>query len=123
MNYLARLNAIPPPVCRLIAVERYNGQRPRPKRPYRMLKLTVIAAVGGLTLQRAAWIAKQKSFARVTVEDAERFRRGCGIKPENEPSILQFVKRIMQNPDELAELFDNPPDGRPRSARKVLKRL
>lgn len=114
MTYLERLDSIPPPVCRLIA---------RQQRPYRMLKLTEIAAIGGLTLQRAAWIAKQRSFARVPIEDAEKFRLGCGIRPNNEWAQRQFVKRIFQNKDELAELFDNPPDGRPRSLRKILKRL
>lgn len=123
MNYLERLNSIPPPICRLIAVERYNGPLQRPKRPYRMMRMIDIAAKGGLTLQRASWVAKQKTFNRVPVEDAERFRLGCGIRPENEWYVLQFVKRIFENKELLAELFDHPPDGRPRSLRKILKRL
>lgn len=123
MTYLTRLNTIPPPVCRLIAVERYGGKHQKAKRPYRMLTMREIASKGGLPWQRAAAIARRKSFAKVTVEDAEKFRRGCGITMKNEPHILRFVKRIFENKELLAELFDRPPDGRTRSARKVLERL
>lgn len=114
-TYLEQLDEIPPPVCRLIA--RTKGSRPR------ILKMTEIAAVSGLHWRKVQWIASLKSFARVTVEDAEKFRLGCGITPENEGRQKLFIKRLFQDKDKMAELFDNPPDGRPRSLRKILRRL
>lgn len=87
---LADLDRIPPPICRLIA--RTKSRYPR------ILSIRDIAKAARLKWQTVAWIARQKSFARVTVEDAYKFRRGCGITPENEQRHLEYIKRNNERP-------------------------
>lgn len=96
-TYLARLDEIPPPLCRLIA--RSKGHQPR------ILTITEIAAASGLPWQRVAWIARQKSFASVTVADADKFRLGCGITPENEKRHREFIRRNYARTNAWVHIF------------------
>lgn len=86
-TYLECLDQIPPAYCRLIARECKTGWRQR------ILTITEIARAAGLSWQKTAAIARRKSFATVTVEDADKFRRGCGITLANEKLHMNFLKR------------------------------
>ena len=116
-TYLERLDEIPPPLCRLIARTRNN--------PPRILKMTEIAQAAGLTLQKVAWIAKQKSFAKVKVEEADRFRLGCGITPQNEFRHREYIVRNFRRQTCWSYLFRHAPvdDHRKRFIERILKRL
>lgn len=115
-TYLARLDEIPPPLCRLIA--RTGGRHPR------LLSMTQIAERAGLTWQKAAAIARQKSFARVTVEDAERFRLGCGITMQSEHHQKEFIMRNIKRDKPYEHLFGMTKPHWPRSWReKFMKRI
>lgn len=58
-----------------------------------MLTIPEIALAAGLSWQKTAAIARRKSFAAVTVEDADKFRKGCGITIQNERRHVEFIKR------------------------------
>lgn len=119
-TYLQRLDEIPPPLCRLIA--RTDSHRPR------LLHMHEIAAAAGLTWQRCAKIAMLKSFARVPIEDAEKFRRGCGITLENEHHQKEFIRRNVKRPNGWEKYLKAaqphwPAKARPQFVRRILKRL
>lgn len=119
-TYLERLDEIPPPLCRLIA--RTKGHAPR------ILTITQIAAAAGLHWRKVAWIASQKSFARVTVADAEKFRLGCGITVENESLHREYIRRNYNRPTGFAHIFKTafphwPKSWRDKFTRRILKRL
>src|SRR5690349_12214031 len=86
-SYLQCLDEIPPAYCRLIAREKKRGGW------HQILTITQIAQAAGLSWQRTAAIARKKSFARVSVEDADKFRRGCGITLQNEKRHMEFIAR------------------------------
>lgn len=119
-SYLERLDEIPPPMCRLIA--RTSARNPR------ILTIMQIAERSGLPWQTVAAIARRKSFARVPVEDADKYRLGCGITPENEKRHREYILRNNQRANGWAKLLQTTKPGLAPSHRKkfvdrILKRL
>ena len=98
-TYLECLDLIPPPYCRLLARNRNRGGW------HRMLTIPEIAKAAGLSWQRTAAIARRKSFATVTVEDADKFRRGCGITLQNEKRHMEFLVRSFRSPKSFDRYF------------------
>lgn len=81
-SLLAFLNAIPPPVVRLLA---------REKR--RLLTATEIAQRGGLTVGMVTWVEQQPTWDNIVPLDIERFWKGCGLDLSNRASHLKFLRR------------------------------
>lgn len=102
-TYLEMIDEIPPAYCRLIAREKKIGCFPR------MLTMVEIAEAAGMPWQRAAAIARRKSFAGVTVENADKFRKGCGITPQNEKRHMEFLKRHFRSEKSFAQYFKHSP--------------
>lgn len=105
-TYLAQLDRLPPNVCVLIA--RVPGQKRRP------MTMREIARRANMTWQRVARIAKQRTWAGITVKEADAFRLGCGITIENEWRHVAYlrrtfdaerVKRPLAHLDELPERY------------------
>lgn len=118
-TYLECIDEIPPAYCRLIAREKRGGNP-------RILTIVEIAKAGGLTWQKAAQIAKRKSFARVAVEDVDKFRKGCGITIQNEKHHREFIKRNFQREKSFDHYFKHAKYGDPWRAKfikRILKRL
>lgn len=122
-TYLECLDQIPPAYCRLIAREAKQG------RWHRILTITQIAEAAGLSWQKTAAIARRKSFAGVTVEDADKFRRGCGITLANEQMHMKFIRRNLKNDALFKNYFKYSKDKwsqshwRTKFINRILKRL
>lgn len=119
-TYLECIDQIPPPYCRLVAREKKQGGS-------RILTIHEIAQAAGLTWQKTAAIARRKSFATVTFEDAEKFRKGCGITLQNEKRHKEFIKRHFGSGNGFEQYFRYSKDSRgnygPKFLEKILKRL
>lgn len=121
-RYLECIDQIPPAYCRLVAREKKRGGW------HKMLTITQIAAAAGLSWQRTAAIARRKSFASVTVEDADKFRTGCGITLQNEKRHMEFIRRNFRSEKSFDRYFRFAQNHWPSSWRKkylerILKRL
>lgn len=118
-TYLECIDQIPPAYCRLIAREKRGG-RPR------ILTMREIAAAAGLSWQKTAAIARRKSFATVTVEDADKFRKGCGITIQNEKYQMEFIARNFRSEKSFDQYFKDAKRGdkwRSKFLKRILKRL
>lgn len=120
-TYLECIDQIPPAYCRLIAREKKRGFS-------RMLTMTEIAKAAGMPWQRAAAIARRKSFAGVTVEDADKFRKGCGITLQNEKRHMEFIARNFKSERSFDRYFKYstaawPGYWKKRFLNRILKRL
>lgn len=119
-TYLECIDQIPPAYCRLIAREKKRGGW------HKILTITQIAEAAGLSWQKTAAIARRKSFAGVTVEDADKFRRGCGINLQNEKRHMEFIRRNFQKERSFERYFQYAKRGDPWRAKfikRILKRL
>lgn len=99
-TYLECIDQIPPAYCRLVAREKHGGLP-------RLLTIPEIARAAGLTWQKTAAIARRKSFATVTVQDADKFRRGCGITIQNEKRHMEFLARNFRRENGFESYFAN----------------
>lgn len=121
-TYLEMIDQIPPAYCRLVAREKKRGGW------HMILTIPEIARAAGLSWQKTAAIARRRSFATVTVEDADKFRRGCGINLQNEKRQMEFLKRTLRSPKGLERYFKYSKAAWPGSWKKpyldrILKRL
>lgn len=121
-TYLERLDELPPAYCRLLARETKRGGW------HKILTVTQIAQASGLTWQKVAAIIREKSFARVAVADADKFRKGCGITPQNERRHKEFLKRNFARPKSFDRYFHYSKakggrSWRSRFMNRILKRL
>lgn len=115
-SYLARMDEIPPNICRLIA-------RTKSKYPH-ILTIPEIAAASGLTWQKVSRIAKLKSFGRVAVEDADKFRLGCGITPETEKMHKHYIRRnLSENQKGFKAINGAAVGNKSKFWKRVLKQL
>jgi len=97
-TYLEQLDRIPPNVCRLLARSRGRNARP--------LTVREIALAAGFTWQKAAWIARKKTWADVAVADADRFRAACGVRIRDEHRQLALLARGMSQ-DGVFQFWDH----------------
>lgn len=118
---LERIDQMPPWACRLIA--RTGGLG----RSAKALTIYEIAERGGLTWQKAAWVSRQPSWAKVTVEIADKFRKGCGINMANERQQRCYLIRTktksqkgLNHLDRLPEEWDS---GHRRRFKKRIARM
>lgn len=122
LTYLECIDQIPPAYCRLIAREIKTGWRQK------ILTIPEIAQRAGLSWQKTAAIARRKSFARVPVEDADKFRKGCGITIQNEKLHVNFLKRNFNRKNSFEHYFKYskakwPYAWKSRFMNRILKRL
>lgn len=122
LTYLECIDQIPPAYCRLIARESKTGWRQK------ILTITEIAQRAGLSWQKTAAIARRKSFARVPIEDADKFRKGCGITIQNEKQHKEFLKKNFdrENSFELYFKYSKatwPHSWKSKFVNRILKRL
>lgn len=120
-TYLECIDQIPPAYCRLVAREKHGGCP-------RLLTIPEIAQAAGLTWQKTAAIARRKSFATVSVEDADKFRRGCGITIQNEKRHMEFLARNFRREKGFNAYFETAkksygPCGKGSFIERILKRL
>lgn len=92
----AWLDRIAPPLARVLARDRKSRGQP--------LSLATIAKAGGLPFNRARRIAAQKSWADVTVADAEAFLNGCGITLDRWSQECQYLRRTGKSQIPLVHL-------------------
>lgn len=81
-TWLERIDRLPPLACRLCA-----------RRHRKPLTNEQIATAAGMTIERVAFISKQKSFGKFPIEEIDRFRMACGITPANEWRHVEYLKR------------------------------
>lgn len=73
---------LPPNICRLIARDCKKG-----------LTNAQIAERAGMTEQRVAYISTRKTWAGLSIEDIDSFRKGCGITVRNAAYQLRYMTR------------------------------
>lgn len=120
-TYLECLDQIPPAYCRLIARKKGGGYP-------QIMTIAEIAKAAGLSWQKTAAIARRKSFAKVAVEDADKFRRGCGITLQNEKHHMEFIARNFRSGRSFKSYFkytqrDWPKSWKAPFLNRILKRL
>lgn len=81
---LTLLDRITPIQCRLIA--RRMDSRGKP------ITLLEIAASANMSIQKAAWISGQTTWALITVGEASRFMSACGVNLRNIRRHMEYIR-------------------------------
>ena len=92
-SILEHWNRLPPLFCVLIARQ---GRKPMP--------LHLIAKRAGMSVQRAQWIYRQDSWARVPVEDMDRFASACGLTMRTFRRQMEYLKVTLKRPYPLSHI-------------------
>ena len=100
LSPLELLDRLTPIQCRAIARDLSTRGRP--------LTIHEIAFLSGLTPRRASWISRQKSWAKISVEEAGQFMEGCGINLRNQQRHIQYIRRSQRAQFPLAHLYALP---------------
>lgn len=70
MTLLTKLNQLPPFLCRVMA---------RKKKGWAPMSISDLSVVSGLTRSKVAKISVMRSWNDVTLSDADKFSRACGV--------------------------------------------
>lgn len=84
-TYLKQLDELPPFKCWVLA--RKKGGQP--------ITQTEISKKTGWTLSKVEKFCGMKSWAKATVEDADKFRQACGVTRSSERRHKYYLKRTL----------------------------